>query len=375
MQNGKKTTTNNNRPNGQVIARRSKKKINNRSSQKTNNSQNISNATVKKYSEPKVSDKSHGITVKKREFVCNIVPQDPFTPVKVEFNPGLQVMFPWLSGVAPNFEKYRVRKILFHYETSQSTFVPGMVMFAPEFNISDAMPSTKSELLEYAFATRAPVWKNFSMEIPSNVLMNYKEYYVRVNELSVQNDKKLYDPMFLIYATDAVSTDISYAGELWVEYEIELLYPQRISYSILMFNSFRTYTFVTCSNSAPFANLNGYFGGLLMEIVDSSHLRFKMKFTGYLNLRIDVSNLGLADKFYTNPPNYTLDTPGSGTITPIWYVGGNSSASGPDYISGYWSIKNALVDDLLTFHNLGFDASGGTHANGLVLIFQSGYVQ
>lgn len=284
-------------------------------------------------------------------------------------------MFPWLSGVAPNFEKYRIRKLVFHYETSQSTFVPGMVMFAPEFNISDSLPTSKAEILEYAFATRAPVWKNFSMEIPSNVVMNYKEYYIRVNELSVQNDKKLYDPMYLIYATDAVSTDISYAGELWVEYEIELLYPQRISYDTLMFNSYKTMSFSNVTNSDPFTNSIGSYGGLLVSVQDSAHLVFNVAFTGYLNMRIDVSNLGLATNFYTNGPNYTLDTEGNGVLTPLWYVGGNSSSSGPDYISHYWSIKGAQIGDLLTIHNLGFDIGSGTVANGLTLVLQTGFVQ
>ena len=337
--------------------------------------QNIANSNVVNYSRPRAVDSTGGIIIKKREYVRNIIPQDPFTAVKIEFNPGLSTMFPWLSGVAQNFEKYKVRKLHFVYETSQSTFVPGMVMMAPEFNVSDSLPTSKAELLEYAYATRAPVWQNFKLTLNSEAVMNFKDYYIRVNELSVENDKKLYDPLYLIIATDAVSTDISYAGELWIEYEIELLYPQRIALDVLRLNSYRYFGFAAPTNSAPFANLGVNQGGLLISKLDSARLIFNESFTGYLMMLIDVSNLGLSTSFNTNPPVYELSTLGSGVAANMWTIGGTSSTpANPDFIEAIWTIKNAIKGDIFIVHNLGFDVSGGTTATGLSMIFQQGYV-
>lgn len=336
--------------------------------------ENISNANVVNYSRPKAVDTSGGIIIKKREYIQNIIPQDPFTPVKIEFNPGLNTMFPWLSGVAQNFEKYKVRKLHFIYETSQSTFVPGMVMLAPEFNVSDSLPTSKAELLEYAFATRAPVWKNFRLSIDTEAIMNFKDYYVRVNELSVQNDKKLYDPLYLIVATDAVSTDISYAGELWIEYEIELLYPQRISLDVLRFNGYKYFIFSAPTNAAAFANQAFMNGGLLLSVTSPNTMTFNESFTGTITALIDVSNLGLSTSFMSNPPDWKLSSLGSGVLSPIWQVGGTSSTpSNPDYIQLYYKITNAIAGDEFIITNLGFDNSGGTTATAFNIVFQQGY--
>lgn len=326
------------------------------------------------YSRPKAVDTSGGILIKKREYIQNIIPQDPFTPVKIEFNPGLNTMFPWLSGVAQNFEKYKVRKLHFIYETSQSTFVPGMVMMAPEFNVSDSLPSSKAELLEYAFATRAPVWKNFRLSIDIEAVMNFRDYYVRVNELSVANDKKLYDPLYLIVATDAVSTDISYAGELWIEYEIELLYPQRIALDVLRFNGYRYFIFSAPTNAAPFTNQNYDNGGLLLKVTGANQMTFSESFTGIINARIDVSNLGLSTSFMTNPPDWKLSSLGSGVLTPIWTTGGTATTpANPDFIQLFYKITNAVAGDIFIITNLGFDISGGTTGTSFGIVFQQGY--
>lgn len=322
----------------------------------------------------RIGSRGSSIVVKKREFVTNIVPTDPFQAQKIQFNPGLVGMFPWLSGVAPSFEKYIVRKLTFLYETSQSTFVPGMVMMAPEFNISDPVPSTKAELLEYAYATRGPVWKNFEMSIPSSAIMNYKEYYVRINE--VTSEKKLYDPFYLIYATDAVSTDLSYCGELWIEYEIELLYPQRISQSVLLFNSF-----FTCATNSPTNSKglkNGIFnvdGGLLISRNDDHSFRFNQPFTGTLSYLINVSNLGLSTSMWKSPSVCSLATE-VGTIIGSWMVGGASTIDdSPFYISILYYIKNVQTGDLLNINNLGFwDSSDpDVFAYNCIFRFQIGY--
>jgi hypothetical protein len=345
-----------------------------KNSDSKNSNQNISNANVKTYSKPNIRSNNKGIFVKKREFIQNIVPVDPFTPTKIEFNPGLSAMFPWLSGVAPNFEKYRVHKLSFIYETAQSTFIPGMVMFAPEFNISDDLPESKAELLEYAYATRAPVWKNFQMELPVSAIMNYRDYYIRVNELSVTNDKKLYDPFYLIYATDAVQEDISYAGEIWVEYEIELLYPQRIPISTLRFNSYKMLYFTSPTNDLPFTTLNNSTGGLLVSVQDGSKILFSESFTGRVEALVNVSNLGLATNFSVNPPSWSVVSD-SGSITLHWAVGGASSGNtNPDFILLVFLVKNVIKGDLLQIANLGFDTGSGTIATSVQLEFQSGYV-
>jgi len=195
---------------------------------KTSNSKgpSVSNMKTARNNNPSGRFTGNTFRVKKREFILDVVPSSKFTPIKIEINPSLPQSFPWLSGIAPSFQKYRIHKFRVCYEPSQSTVVPGMFMFAPEFNVTDGLPSSKSELLEYSYATRGPIWKSFSKEFSVKDMMQYKDYYVRNSETS---NLVLYDPFFLVIATDNVSTDLLILGEIWFEYEIEFSIPQTVN--------------------------------------------------------------------------------------------------------------------------------------------------
>jgi hypothetical protein len=364
---------NNSKSGADYAAKKSRKSDKRRSKDQdfTENRTKISYARDIPSRSTEMSGIKNSVIIRKKEFIKNIVPTDPFSAQKISFNPGLVAMFPWLSGVAPSFEKYKVRSLRFIYETAQSSFVPGMIMMAPEFNVNDSVPESKAQLLEYAFATRGPVWKNFQMVVPSNSVMNYKEYYIRINEIT--GDKMLYDPFYLVYATDAVSTDITYAGELWVEYEIELLYPQRISTSVLTFNGYFGCHANTPTNADPFSNFFYDQGGLLITKNDSHSLKFGQDFTGQIIYLIDVANIGLATRMYQNPPVLSLVSD-SGTIALNWSVGGSGGSIDPDYVVIVGYIKNVSQGDLLNVNNLGFYVADSAQvANNVNMRFQVGY--
>lgn len=214
-------------------------KKNQQSNKKTNNSKKknkdavVSETDIISYSPPRIN-RQNDFRIKKKEFIQNVPSASSFTVNTIECNPGLEGMFPWLSQIAMSFEKYEFHEIRFYFETSQSTFVPGTISFAPEFNVADEPPVSKSELFEYAFVKRSPVWKNFSQNYPKKAVMNFKEYYTRNSEPTGNSDKKLYDPFYLIIAVDGVpDTAGSFIGELWVEYDVSLTLPQKLRPSIL----------------------------------------------------------------------------------------------------------------------------------------------
>lgn len=210
-----------------------------------NNAKGTVVSEIKKisYQNPKISDP---FVFKKREFIADIPPSEEFTVTKFEVNPGLPITFPWLSGIAVNFEKYKVRKLRFVFETAESTFIGGTVIMAPEFDVTDSLPVTKSELLEYQYATRSPVWKSFSVDLKVKDIMNYPSYYTRS---STQVDKKLYDPLYWIVATDGIISE-ALTGELWIEYEIEFMLPQKVN-RVLSVQNFASFNLAGTSNNAP----------------------------------------------------------------------------------------------------------------------------
>jgi len=320
--------------------------------------QGVNLAQKKAYSAPKgrISGTNMGsTTIAKSEFVTNLSPSSTFQANKIILNPGYGTMFPWLSTIAAGWEKFRVKKLTFEYKTAQSTLVPGMVMFAPEFNVDAPLPSGKQELLEYAYATRGAIWEDFSMTLPSSAVMNYKDYYIRTGV--TPTDSLLYDPLYLIWATDAVSTDVSYIGELWVHYEIELLYPQRLPLEVLANNSVKSFRFPNPANGTPFQNppdIN--YGQLNIVVLDSATLLFNEAFEGVMviTLQQDVDGRYWNDFALWGSP-FTCAT--SGENNPSFHdgAGGVGAALAPfqTIVVQYWYVNQAAGDSLKVL-NAGF---------------------
>lgn len=336
-----------------ILRKRSQKPNKNRNNNNQKDTQ-TSLGRIDDYSSPIGNMNGNAFRVKKREFIRNILPQDPITPLAIEFNPGLPSCFPWLSGVAVNFEKYAVKKLTFCYETAQSTFVPGMVMMAPEFNVSDPVPTTKTELLEYAYASRAPVWKNFRMSVPEKMIMSYRDYYVRNGTV---NDRKLYDPLYLIIATDAVSTELSYCGELWIEYDIEFHLPQIMTNDLSSNKDTKLFYFGLTSNSNPFVNQLSFKYELDVTHNSNNVLHFHVPFKGIIDVVVDATNIGVQTKMHLQPANWFTS---AGTLQLSNAIGGSNASidnNGYDHIQFYADVP---ADTKITVFTLGYYDTGLT---------------
>lgn len=332
-----------------------------RSSRKKEKDTQTSLGESSQYNYAKGQMNGNSFRVKKREFLQNVVPQDPFAPIKIEFNPGLSESFPWLSGVAPNFEKYIIHKLRLIYETAQSTFVPGMVMMAPEFNISDGLPISKTEMLEYAYAARSPVWKNFSIDISKKSIMNYRDYYVRIADVV---DKKLYDPLYIIVATDAVSTDLSYCGEIWVEYEVEFTLPQIIRRVDPLVLGYKQFILGLTTNDSPFTNLISETGLLKVSLSGGNSFVFDEEFTGTVVVSINSDNVGAQTKLSANPPDW-VNLSLSGSISLANAVGGSGYVTDNNgFTTLIFFFQSIPKGGIIQVNNLGYFTNGGLTAQG-----------
>jgi len=346
--------------NSNVKRNNEKRNTNNSSaSSKTNFSRTVTNKNPRVNNSSRTSKLSDGTVFRHREYIANISPSGNFTPRKVEINPGLKDTYPWLSGVAPNFQKYKFRKLRFVYETAQSTFIPGMVMFAPNFNVIDDLPYDKGAMLQLSHAKRAPVWQNFAMDIPLKEMESYKYYFVRTTTVS---NLLLTDPLYLIVATDAVSTDIAYCGELWIEYEIEFIFPITINQDELLYTGYAHFPITTASTN-PYPALGVGLkdnGGLNVTInggqQDVVKISFGQYFTGILMLIVNSSGDGLT--FFDHLPNigYVQSTGSSGSAQLGWKVGGYGD-SGVGYYEITFGIFDAVPGDLMTLDSLAIPTS------------------
>lgn len=237
------------------------------------------------------------VRMSRREFIQEVYPNEGWAVQKFALNPGVSRSFPWLSGVARNFEKYVINKFTIEYRTAQSTFIPGKIQMAPDFDASDSAPMSKRELLTYTLATDGPVWQNFDLNLPKGYLMNQKKYYVRQDD-NITGDIKLYDPCNIFIAADPVTTDVQYLGEIWINYDITLFEPQApelpIDYSVLG----KAYVFTNgITNVKPFGTglLPSNELGKLDCILDMPNdtITFPKGFQGIVVQKVtDTSNFG-----------------------------------------------------------------------------------
>jgi len=203
----------------------------------------------------------------------------------VLINPADNVYFPWLSTIARNFQKYRFKKLIFHFKTITSeatantsglaTSLGTMLMGAnydpvvkyegsgsqPQVNAFQSM----SEMLNSDGALQAKVSKSMSFGIECSKSGNaYKWYMILPNGKKpiVGTDSRIwYQAMFQMAAADVptangVSTDL---GQLWVEYECEFMNPVISAYTDHLQNgSLESTAYITYDAAATAASVDTF---------------------------------------------------------------------------------------------------------------------
>jgi len=164
-----------------------------------------------------------GRCLKFQEYVQDISGSVAFSANSFSVQPGLAEMFAWLSVQAPSYQEYRFRSLRFRYETEKSSSTSGKLMMAFQPDAADGVPVNKQEMLENEFKAKCAVWQEIQFSVPCNEALG-KRRYIRTADLAANLDIKTYDFGNLVVATNGCA-DTSAVGELYVEYEIELLTP------------------------------------------------------------------------------------------------------------------------------------------------------
>ncbi len=165
------------------------------------------------------------IRIRHREYVAEVasVSGAALTLASFNINPGLALMFPWLSSIARNFESYVFRGLKFQYRTMCATSSTGKALLNVDWDASDSAPVSKQQFLQERTKADDAVWQNIDLVCDLQDLLKLPQRYIRVGTVS-STDIKLYDVGVLNVAT-ASSNLTGTAGELWVEYDLELITP------------------------------------------------------------------------------------------------------------------------------------------------------
>jgi len=164
------------------------------------------------------------VRVQHREYVSDVkgTSSTGFSQVLSQsINPGLANLFPWLSTIANNFESYRFNRLTFQYRTEAATSSSGKFLMCVDYDASDSSPSNKQTLLQERTKADCAVWQMIDMICDPADLLKLPQRYVR-NGAVANTDIKTYDVGLLTLATFLVNSTV---GELYVEYDVELITP------------------------------------------------------------------------------------------------------------------------------------------------------
>lgn len=162
-----------------------------------------------------------------------------------EINPADAGVFPWLSGVARRYEKYIPHYLAFKFRTSVGSGTNGSVFTVVEYEASDNAPVNKTTFLNQKGAVRSAPWQNHAFLSDPKDLKQRSQYYVNTGSLTIgglsalnpiggsgvgagtkANDDDRLDDVGKIFVASQGAPASTTLGELWIEYDIELLTPQ-----------------------------------------------------------------------------------------------------------------------------------------------------
>lgn len=201
--------------------------------------------------------------------------------------PGDPIAFPWLSSLAGRFEMYRLHKLSFKYLPACSSSTNGTVIVAFDRNAARAVPTSKTMLMEYQDCIRDVPWMagGFSVgNISDKKYLRFGNGTVSLQTITaLVEDIKTYAVGQLFVGCDGISAGT--VGEVWMDFEIELMNPGIFITPEVMIN---VNSAVTSSAYYPFdaAGLNVSFYGNMRptSIGTDSLLKYELPPGQYLSL-------------------------------------------------------------------------------------------
>jgi hypothetical protein len=176
------------------------------------------------------------VPLHEEEYVGDVVLSSAgFVNTQYAINPGNAVLFPWLSTIAANFNKYRFQSLRFRYEPITSGYATagqtGDIIFSLNPDASDPAPVAQAQVYDLQMKQSGMPCDNFTLHdrqgespIVMAELNKQDSYYVRVGAAPANTDIKTYDVGTLNLSTIGTATSGT-CGKLFVEYTVLLHSP------------------------------------------------------------------------------------------------------------------------------------------------------
>jgi len=184
---------------------------------------------------PEMHTIKEGMRLSHREYVCDIVSSasaNTFQVQNLAINPGFDTLFPWLSGIAQNFQEYCFKGLIFEYKAESANALNstntalGTVMMCVTYKPTAPSLTSKQQMLQEMWAVDSKPSDNCIAPVECDPSANIlPRYLVRGSSVPSGEDAKMYDMGVLSVATTGMQGTSVNVGELWVSYDVELSKP------------------------------------------------------------------------------------------------------------------------------------------------------
>lgn len=178
---------------------------------------------------PSVTGSGKGLVIHHKEFLGTVVTSASTNTFRCDsyiLNPGKYATFPWLSTLASNFEKYRIRQCSVTFVSNQPTTVAGRVGMGIDYDSTDPKPSDRQEFFSLTHHRECSVWDSVVFNIP----IQGGERFINSHTTT---DSKLIDAGQILIMSDQYATASTNVGDLIMEYVVELIDPQQAIYTTM----------------------------------------------------------------------------------------------------------------------------------------------
>lgn len=157
----------------------------------------------------------------------------PAKPLVLPINPGDGATFPWLSGIATRFEKYKFTRIQLKYLPTCSTLENGGTAICPILDPNDPVPQDRHTLMNAQNTMVVPVHRQAMCNFPTAALRKTDTMYIRDKHGDLLDPAELrttdlgYFAVILTdtnpYQDDTIPRNY---GDIFISYTVELTAPR-----------------------------------------------------------------------------------------------------------------------------------------------------
>ncbi len=131
-------------------------------------------------------------------------------------NPANSVLFPWLSKVARNYEKYIVHNLRVTIVSNNATTTGGWLAAGVDRDSSDPLPGSKQDMMNLGYARADAVWSGFDFTIPSDNCVRFVDSNVTAPDQRLVDFGKLYIAGFSGTAGNTIDVYLSYDVSFYI---------------------------------------------------------------------------------------------------------------------------------------------------------------